>query len=264
MIDGQSIGHVSSALYDCLKGRQEFLFTNDTLFLSDRFHGDAERTQALQRAAHHLLNIFPDKKLRQELYPVKKRYDDPPLALIDRVAVPWFGLRAWGVHINGFVCKPDGLYLWVGERAADRMVAPGKLDHLIAGGQPHGVSLAENIRKEAYEEAGMAADLADRAVPVTTLSYQFQHHDGIRNDTIFVYDLELPQDFVPHNTDGEVAAFHLLPVPEVIHLIRETDRFKFNVNLVIIDFMLRHSLLKTNDEVVVLQKAMIPLRHTDA
>ena len=34
-------------------------------------------------------------------------------------------------------------------------MAPGQLDNLIAGGQPVGLTLEQNLIKEAYEEAGV-------------------------------------------------------------------------------------------------------------
>jgi len=55
-----------------------------------------------------------------------------------------------------------------------------------------------------------------------------------------VYDLELPSDFVPVNSDGEVDVFHLMPIEEVIANLHLPDAFKFNCNLVIIDFLIRH------------------------
>ncbi|HEV7286338.1 MAG TPA: hypothetical protein VGN75_15895, partial [Kaistia sp.] len=60
---------------------------------------------------------------------------------------------------------------------------------------------------------------------------------------LFVYDLECPAEFVPRNTDGEVAEFALMTLDEVARIVRETDDFKFNVNLVVIDFLIRHGWL---------------------
>ena len=66
---------------------------------------------------------------------------------------------------------------------------------------------------------------------------------GFRRDVLYCYDLELPEDFVPQNTDGEVEAFMLLPLAEVAAIVHETDDFKLNCNLVIIDFLIRHGWL---------------------
>ena len=70
---------------------------------------------------------------------------------------------------------------------------------------------------------------------------------GIRDDVLYVYDLELPADFVPHNSDGEIVDFELMPAAEVVERVRTTDDFKFNVNLVILDFALRHGLIAVDD-----------------
>jgi hypothetical protein len=85
--------------------------------------------------------------------------------------------------------------------------------------------------------------LAMKAKPVREIRYLLERHGGIRNDTLFVYDLELPEGYTPRNTDGEVANFRLMPLPEVAKIVNDTDRFKFNCNLVIIDFMMRHGFL---------------------
>jgi hypothetical protein len=71
---------------------------------------------------------------------------------------------------------------------------------------------------------------------------------GIRQDTLFCYDLELPESFVPRNTDGEMEEFLLWPVSQVLNTVRETEMFKFNVNLTIIDFALRHGFIDPDDE----------------
>jgi hypothetical protein len=70
---------------------------------------------------------------------------------------------------------------------------------------------------------------------------------GIRDDVLFVYDLELPPEFVPKNTDGEIVEFALMPAENVIEQVRTTQDFKFNVNLVILDFAVRHGLLRAED-----------------
>jgi hypothetical protein len=64
---------------------------------------------------------------------------------------------------------------------------------------------------------------------------------------LFVYDLEMPADFLPQNRDGEIVHFDLVPASLVVDRVRTTDDFKFNVNLVILDFALRHGLLRPDD-----------------
>jgi len=183
-------------------------------------------------------------RLRHEPYPVVTAWGAPPLLKLDRAAVSYFGVRSFGLHINGFVRRPDGLHLWVGKRATDRRIAPGKLDNLVAGGQPHGLTLDENLVKESEEEAGLSAEVARRSVPVGVVTYLMENENGLKPDTLFLYDLEVAEDFVPRNTDGEVEHFMLWPLDRVAECVRDTDDFKFNVNLVVIDFLIRHGYLK--------------------
>jgi len=205
--------------------------------------GFGDRSNAFSKATQAISRWY-NRPLRNEMYPVIEKWGDSPLAQIDRAGVPWFGLKAFGVHVNGFVRKPDGIHLWIGERATDREVEPGKLDNLIGGGQPIGLSIDENLVKEAKEEAGIEVELARTAKSVRKLSYKVDRPEGFRDDTLFLYDLELPESFTPVNKDGEVAKFHLMSLPEVAALVRDTDRFKFNCNLVVIDFLVRHEFLK--------------------
>ncbi|MCU7809626.1 MAG: DUF4743 domain-containing protein, partial [Candidatus Thiodiazotropha sp. (ex Notomyrtea botanica)] len=87
------------------------------------------------------------------------------------------------------------------------------------------------------------ANIAANAVSVGALTYCKETRVGLKPDTLYCYDLELTDDFQPRNTDGEVAEFMLLPVEEVLRLVRDTDEFKLNCNLVLIDFFIRHGIL---------------------
>ncbi len=137
--------------------------------------------------------------------------------------------------------------MWVAKRAASKQTAPGKLDHLVAGGQPFGLEVGENMLKEAGEEAGIPAELAERAVSVGAISFRCERPEGLIDEVEFCYDLELPADFAPVNTDGEVESFSLWPIERVLARIRETEDFKFNVDLVIIDFAIRRGLIAPDD-----------------
>ena len=119
-----------------------------------------QRTQAVAVALDRLVEDGTIARLRREMYAVSPCWGAPALMTMDRAAIPCFGVTAHGLHVNGFVRRPDGLYLWVGKRAMDRGVAPGQYDNLVAGGQPAGLSLAENLVKEAWEEAGLTPEMA--------------------------------------------------------------------------------------------------------
>jgi 8-oxo-dGTP pyrophosphatase MutT (NUDIX family) len=216
------------------------------------FHSEHEgfdlRTRLLDELVHALMDRGVIGHYLDEFYPVTPSGREEALCLLDRGSVAHFGVRAFGQHMNGFVRKPGGLHMWIARRAADRRHAPGKLDNLVAGGLPYTISPAENLIKECQEEAGMDESLAARAMPVGAISYIAESPNGLKPDVMYCYDLELPEDFLPVNTDGEVESFQLLPVEEVAEIVRTTDEFKANCNLVIIDFLIRHGLIGPDDK----------------
>jgi hypothetical protein len=176
---------------------------------------------------------------RGEAFDVRAAAHGPVLARIDRGAVPLFGLLSEGVHANGLVRRRDGLCLWVARRAADKALDPGKLDHIVAGGVPAGMTPWQTLIKEAAEEAAIAPELAGTAVRVAEIGYAMERPEGLRRDLLYCYDLLLPDDFEPHAADGEVESFALWPIGRVLEAVRRTDDFKFNVNLVLIDLFRR-------------------------
>jgi hypothetical protein len=195
--------------------------------------------------ALHADGLVP--RIRGERFAVANRFGAAPLMTLDRAAVTLFGTRAFGIHMNGFVGAGEAMRLWVGRRARDKAVAPGKLDHLVAGGQPAGLGLIENLIKESAEEAGIPEALARRAQPAGYCSYLIETPEGVRNDVLFNFDLALDESFVPHDTDGEIEEFTLMSIAEVIERTATTRDFKFNVALVNIDFMVRHGFLTPDD-----------------
>ncbi len=210
--------------------------------------GDADAISAAVDAVVEALVVEKSiPKWRNETFDVMPRWGEPPIFRLDRGAVPFFGVRAYGVHLNGYRFVDGRLHLWIGRRAPDKRVAPDKLDNLVAGGIGNGYGVAATLVKEAEEEAGTPEPLIRRAVPVGAVTYCMETELGIRDDVLFVYDLELPADFVPRNSDGEIVHFELIPAENVLEQIRTTDNFKFNVNLVVLDFALRLGLLGVED-----------------
>jgi 8-oxo-dGTP pyrophosphatase MutT (NUDIX family) len=220
-----------------------FSIDDDRVELNPGLDSFKQRTSAFEAVTTALVSQGVISHAHGERYPVTCSGRETAIATIDRTAAPYFGLRAYGQHLNGFVRTPDGLMLWIARRAADRRVFPNMLDNMVAGGLPHDLTLDENLRKECMEEASVSAELAATAQPVGALSYCKETAVGLKPDTLYCYDLELPADFQPSNSDGEVAEFNLLPVQEVLALVRDTDDFKPNCNLVLIDFFIRHGIL---------------------
>ncbi len=72
---------------------------------------------------------------RSELYPVLTSFQGQPLALVERAAAVHLGIKAYGVHVNGYVETERGVELWVATRSRSKPTWPGRLDHIVAGGQ---------------------------------------------------------------------------------------------------------------------------------
>ncbi len=178
-------------------------------------------------------------RIRGEMFDVRASEDGPALAQVDRGMLPVLGIAASGVHLNGLVRRPDGVHIWVAHRSRTKLLDPGKLDHLVAGGISAGMNAAETLEKEGEEEAGLPPELARRAVPVGLVRYVIAREGGLRRDTLYCYDLDLPEDFVPRAEDGEVERFELWPAERLLDAVRHTDDVKFNVNLVLIDLFQR-------------------------
>jgi len=247
--EAQPLGWVTHAFAKRLRDFPEtFLVADGGVALPARYGDFETRSAVLEAALRKLYDAGEIPKWRGEDYGIARHWGAPPLFRMERGAVPLFGVLAYGVHVNGYVIGPDGPRLWVGKRAAHKAVAPGKLDHLVAGGQPYGLGLMENVVKEAAEEASVPADLARLARPVGALRYLCEREEGLRNDVACCFDLGLPADFKPTPDDDEVESFALWSMDQVLERIRDSDGFKFNVALVNLDFALRHGVLDPDRE----------------
>src|SRR5438270_12577495 len=70
-------------------------------------------------------------KWRNETFDVMARWGEPPLFRLDRGAVPFFGVRAYGVHLNGYRFVDGRMLLWIGRRAPGKPLAAGNLVHIL-------------------------------------------------------------------------------------------------------------------------------------
>ena len=240
-LGGAGIGWIDAAtlgLLDPVLPAARAVATADGLDIADQ--------DGLDRLARHLADTGAIR-WRDEPFDVRETPDGPVLGTLDRGALPILGVRGIGVHLNGLVRRADGLHLWGGRRAADKLLDPGKLDHLAAGGIPAGYGADAALVKEAEEECGLPPALTAQAVKVADLHYAMHRPEGLRRDTLRCYDLMLPEDFRPEPVDGEVESFLLMRLDRAIEVMRETDDFKFNVNLVLIDLGLRHGMFAADE-----------------
>jgi hypothetical protein len=226
-VAGHVVGHIRRDRIERLRAFPKSIAMGpDHLSLAPGLNDFETRSAAMDELLEALRDEGEFPGWRGEFYPVMPRWGEVPLMRVERATCPWLGVRSWGVHVNGYVRKPDGLHMWVARRARDKSTYPGMLDNMVAGGQPIGLALTENVIKECAEEADIPEDLAATSHAVATISYCHQFEDGLKPDQQFCYDLELPADFEPRNTDGEVEGFELWPVRRVADVVRETFDFK--------------------------------------
>lgn len=248
-VDDRQVGWIRDDFLPFLQPfTQVFEFGNGVVSLSQSLGDQQSRTDAMHHVVQALIEDDVIASNYGEIYPVTASHKNEPEFLIDRGVASWFGTRTFGQHLNGYVYRNGELLMWIARRAQDRGYEPGKLDQLVAGGFPHGISAEENMRKECMEEAGMPAVLADRAVAVGAITCRYENPRGVKPETLYCYDLLLPDEFEPVCTDGEVEGFMLMPIDEVAAIVRDTDDFKLNCNLVVIDFLIRHGYLTAEDQ----------------
>lgn len=246
LADGAAIGWINRSLAERLGGFPRiFRASGDAVELLTA--GYDARTAAMADVVATLHDEGLVTGWRDESFPVSTSFHAPRLFAIERAAVKAFGIRYYCVQLNGLVGAGGDQRMWIGRRAKSKQIGPGKLDQIVGGGVPLGYSLTEALVKECAEEAGMPAALAGRAHPVGAITILAEEDGGLWHETLFNYDLTLPDDFVPKNTDGEVESFELMSVAEVRRRLEASDDFLFDVVPLLADCLMRHGHLSADD-----------------
>jgi 8-oxo-dGTP pyrophosphatase MutT (NUDIX family) len=240
IVNDQIYGYVLPSFAQALAPFSEvFKVSTQDVQLNSTLNTYAERTEAVMGIMRELYQRKVLDSWVGENYPITHSFGGFAEFEVERAATSYLGIQNFGLHVNGLVETPDGIKVWTGTRTLVKPLWPGKLDQMVAGGQPVGISVRDNMLKEAHEEANIPAALAQTATHVRNISYQQQGARGLDRSTIFVFDLWLPADFQPVNTDGEVINFELMTLDQIADLTANTTEFKDNCNLVNIDLLLR-------------------------
>jgi 8-oxo-dGTP pyrophosphatase MutT (NUDIX family) len=231
----------TASVFEMKKGSQNYLTLSEEAGSSPD-----SRTEAVARVTEKLREEGVVTGWRDELFPVSDTFYNAPLFLMERSAVNVLGVLEYGVHINGLVQESltDEPKMWIARRSATKSKFPGMLDHLVAGGQPAGLSLMDNVVKECEEEAGVPEDIARagaRAAGAISYEHWDPYKDKISRVVLFSYDLHLPKDFIPKPVDGEAEEFFLWTIDQTKESIAMDyhDPIKPNCYVVIIDYLLR-------------------------
>jgi len=245
-VDGAFLGRVMPSVLTKLLATSTFQMEGDSLTLSPEAGSTcSSRTHAVKQVMENFRDEGDIPGWRDELYPISSHFYDDPVFLMERAAVPVLGALEYGVHLNGLVKKgAETEMMWIARRSANKSNYPGMLDHMVAGGQPAGLGLMENVIKECIEEAGVPEDLTRSGIkPGGAISYETHvtEYDYIARVVLFCYDLWLPDTFQPVPVDGEVDQFFLWEIDQVKESFDPSykDPIKPNCYTVIIDYLLR-------------------------
>lgn len=228
---------------------------DEAIKLLDTFKTLEERSAAINCAMKICYEKGLFKVWRDELVCVATSFYGDPIALIERGASLFLGIIGYGVFLNGFTYKNDELHMWVAKRSEKKKTYPGKYDVLVGGGISGGLTPMETLLKESGEEAGISKEIICKSKFSGVICYERDDESCyVERGVMFSYDLLLHEGFKPTPVDGEVDSFELWPVHRVISEIENTDKFKDNCNLIIIDFLIRQGVIDSNypnyDEIV--------------
>ncbi|XP_068950597.1 uncharacterized protein [Petaurus breviceps papuanus] len=266
VVEGQQVGLVVPAVARELRAFPDvFVEVAGGLELRGG-HCPEERTEAVARVLAQLRAqgcLARLARWRDEAYEVRPRFGAPALLNVERAAAPLLGVLQFGAHLNAFVHRQDDttgsqqMLMWLARRSLHKATYPGLLDNLAAGGISAGLGVKETMVKESWEEARVPPELAAQAQPVGCLSYTYEEMDGeefgaVVRECLFIFDLEVPEDFTPQVGDGEVQEFYLWPLDKVREAVN-SGSFKPNCALVVVDFLLRHGLLHPDQEPLYLE-----------
>ena len=181
---------------------------------------------------------------RDEIFAVIDPATGLTLACIERAAARFWGTLTRGAHANGYVADASGrpTHLWIAQRAEDKATDPGLFDNLVGGGVPSHQTPLQTLRREAWEEAGLADEDLRDIRPGSVLRLLRDVPEGLQFEDLHAHDIALPPGRVPVNQDGEVQGFRCLPVAEALALARG-EQMTVDAALVTLDFAWRHGLL---------------------
>jgi 8-oxo-dGTP pyrophosphatase MutT (NUDIX family) len=137
--------------------------------------------------------------------------------------------------------------MWIARRSAQKAVDPGLLDNLVGGGIAAGFRVDDTVVKEAWEEAGIDEAIARRARPAGIVHVVKPMFDGLQRETLFVHDLALSAQFVPHNRDGEAVEHRLVDLQEAARIIaveHGDDEATLDASLVVLDYLVRQGAIR--------------------
>lgn len=243
VVDGAPVGWLDRQRAERLaRFGSVFRHADGTLQFDGDLADEPARTTALADVVQALAAEGALSAWRDEIYPAAPAPVGPVAFRIERAAARYFGILTRAAHVNGLVPHGAELGMWLARRSAMKAIDPGLLDNLVGGGIRVGTSVAETLRREAWEEAGITQSVIQRAVPSGAVRLCRTHPDGLQREIIYVHDLRLPGSYVPEGVDGEAVAHRLVALSEAAELIANEegkDALTADASLVILDCLIR-------------------------
>ncbi|XP_037077579.1 uncharacterized protein YJR142W-like isoform X2 [Pollicipes pollicipes] len=251
VVAGHTVGLVRAELLPLVGAASIFHVSESAVTLDPVLDTPAARSEAMAQ----LLERWRDQEdlvalrgWRNECYDVRVSFSSQPLLKMERSATSVFGIRQYGVDLNGYTRHPDkGLCVWIQRRSLQKPTWPGKLDNMVSGGLSSGLGLVEAMRKEAWEEAGIPDHLLSGLTSTGAVSFAYSRGTSTFASHAFCFDLELPAEFVPQPQDGEAEEFVLVTPQELMELVCSAE-FKTTSAPVTLDFLVRHGFITPDNE----------------
>ena len=121
LVEGRCMGRMDPAFAAKLREFERlFVRVEDGIELSPSLRTPAQRSEAMRELVAALAERGDLPPLRNELYPLVRHWGEEPLLLIERSAAQRFGIRTFGVHVNGIVQGVEGLSIWAARRSTRR------------------------------------------------------------------------------------------------------------------------------------------------
>jgi 8-oxo-dGTP pyrophosphatase MutT (NUDIX family) len=233
------VGWLRPSFADLLR-RWPHVFEVNDAYVSLRAKPDnaAGRTAALGEVLRELHKDGVLMGWRDEQVSVSHHYAAPELFRMERAACRQFGVMVYGAHLNGLTRVRGLPHVWISRRSADKAIDPSKLDNLVGGRIAAGLTVDETLRKEAWEEAGIAPSLLAGLNCSGAVRVEYSVPEGLHREILFVHDLWLPDDFKPANQDGEVAEIRRMSLEDVVQDLL-CGEFTLDAGAVMIDGLLR-------------------------
>lgn len=249
---------------DSRSGREGVIFSAKGSHSGEDRQDPALINQVLQETVDRCIasDAFPSLTLHSEHFSI---IGASPAAAsgntikVERFASSIFGIATRGAHMTAYLPASEShpLRVWVARRSRHIFAHPGLLDSTVAGGVKADHTPWDCILAESVEEASLPVRLVQsraKSVGAITLANINPRSGQYHSEVLYVYDMDLSAapgadgiDVTLSPGDDEVEEFILMDCEELIKRMLNHE-FKPNVCPVMVDFLIRHGIVTSENE----------------